>query len=404
MRTCTLPTPMYFVVGLLHLGCDAHPGDNSGVEKLGDINAGGNVDAGSGCSEFVFPEGVSITSVPCPRDVCGVNGAWLGQHVAFRELALDGTPNAQNLRIKSFQSATNDPLQIHVSGDSLIGQSIDGYQLTGKQLIGAKLTLVEDTDVPPSQNSPSSQIYVFTIIDVKYPDFWADCTQSDFCPIKKTLLYRFIAKSGNGCDIQMCRPGINPPDGSRSGLAGDAVIFAGDLYDEDSLTVKVADLYSPDNPHGKFNISCLGTAISKLEMLRHTSASQGSLTPVGSRPDRDQRQALLRLLTGDYCGDGSLYTQNGIPIKLVFNNPLYRPTEASGYRYDFGGTVDAGWNGTRATCIGTPRWTEIDAESIKRACYRFSRQPLLDCADRETDAFFTSMNPPADAGVADASP
>lgn len=397
MRTWTLPTPMYLVVGLLNFGCDANPGDQSGAERPGGISASGTMDAGSMCSEFVFPESPLLTSVICPRDVCGVNGAWLGQHVPFRELALDGTPNAQRLSIVDFRSASNDLLQTQVSGDSLIGQMIDGHQLTGRQLRGATLTLKEDTGVP---NPPT---YILTIIDVLYPDFWADCSQSEHCPNRTTKLYRFVARSNSGCDIQICRPGINPPDGSRPGLAGDAVIFEGDSYDENSLEVNVATLYSPDNPHGKFNIACLGTAISKLEMLRHTSASQGSLTPSDLRPDRNQRQTLLRLLTGDYCGNGSLYTQNGIPIRLLFNNPLYQPTEASHYQYDSGGTRDARWNETGATCIDTPRLTTIDAATIKRACSRWGHR-LPDCAAGETDGFMISMNPPADAGVAGASP
>lgn len=75
----------------------------------------------------------------------------------------------------------------------------------------------------------------------------------------------------------------------------------------------------------------------------------------------------------------------------------------SDYQSGAGDIRDARWDETGATCLGRPRLTTIDAATIKDACDHAGHH-LPDCAAGETDGFLISMNPPADAGVADASP
>jgi hypothetical protein len=179
-------------------------------------------------------------------------------------------------------------------------------------------------------------------------------------------------------------------------LSGDALIFQGDLYDEETYQVSITPTsYNQisNNPKGIFNIACIGSAISKLHLLRHTSASQGENISSNLQPDELQRQALLRLLTGDYCGTGNLFIQNGIPIHLEFNNSPYQPTTDSKFEIDnHSDSIDARWDHTGATCIGIPRLGVGVLDQIKSTCKAVGHA-LPDCARSAASSDAVSANP-----------
>lgn len=110
----------------------------------------------------------------------------------------------------------------------------------------------------------------------------------------------------------------------------------------------------------------------KLHLLRHTAASQDEqhTTTLG------QRQAVLRMLTGDYCGIGYPFTVNGHPLRYTFAQP-WEPR----YPALFGDQVkvvaiDALWDPSGARCIGTPRLGAEHRGEIEARC----GHTLDDCA------------------------
>jgi len=202
--------------------------------------------------------------------------------------------------------------------------------------------------------APEIREYSLTINNIVNTPFWAqpDGRSNTF------QSYVFSAKSlTDKCDIEICKPELSN-NSEFPGISGSAVIFRGDLYNND-YTVQS----SPPDPSAYnsdvFNIACFGTTLSKLHFLRHTSASA---RPAGANiPTIPQRQTLLKLLAADYCGngipftsDGISFTINGLPIALEFANSYYKLTNESGY-IGQPSSIDALWNGNGATCIDNPR-------------------------------------------------
>src|SRR5690606_26718795 len=82
-------------------------------------------------------------------------------------------------------------------------------------------------------------------------------------------------------------------------LAGAAAGLGGEAYDLDSKTV------APKDP-GWITVASAGSAAAKLRLLGYG--------PQSSETTPDQRQATLKMITADYCGDGTSYTENGTPV------------------------------------------------------------------------------------------
>jgi hypothetical protein len=128
----------------------------------------------------------------------------------------------------------------------------------------------------------------------------------------------------------------------------DALIFRGDRYDPVSAKITTGiDSW--------INIACAGTAIAKMHLLRHTLAgSEGPFSTTVS-----QRQAMLRMLTADYCGDGTAYTVDGHPLRYA---------DAGGWHHAYidlsNGTdrhkVEGVWGPKGAVCLDRPRMVARD--------------------------------------------
>jgi hypothetical protein len=306
----------------------------------------------SGLFGYVSPAPTSVFSVKggdCP-DVggCGLNGSWLGSGVQFRTLHLTaGVPNEQGLQIKEFRKGS-ELLRIDVRGQELLGYSATGTVLQGAALVGAQL-LIEHVTV----KGDIDRTYTLTIEppaklppNPDYTQFWAKCNDPGCVPTPE--LYTFSAMSSDGCEVRICKPGL--ADDFAGSLKGTAVIFRGDLYDDDTYTVSNEP---PATYNGDvFNIACVGTSISKLHLLRHTVATGH---PAHTVPPAE-RTTMLKLFAADYCGIGVPFTEDGLPIKLAFNSPDYTLTDV-GYIFTQPNreTIDAAWTPTGAACIGTSR-------------------------------------------------
>lgn len=293
------------------------------------------------------PATVARIGVPeCPDLGCGLNGAWLGENLPFRELDL-GTgndpstriPNDHGLRIESFRDRLGNALAIDVVNDELLGR-LGTSALAGVKLEGAVLTLV--TAKAPVQR------YFLRIEHVTQTGFWTEscpenkCDASDRFPLY-TITY--TREGGPTKAENLCAPFDPDPTTIDRGIEARVIVFRGDRYDADYTVT------APANTTW-FNLACTGTAISKLHLLRHTRASRRDTTPVRVTSVA-QRQTLLRLLTADYCGVGHPFTTDGHPLRYTFLqtweplSPRFVPSELA--------SVDALWTYDAAVCIATPR-------------------------------------------------
>jgi hypothetical protein len=334
----------------------------------------------------------------CPPYICGLNGTWLGSGVPFR--TLHRSPyrhNEANLSILKFLGPARDrshrePLTLHVDGDRL--------HPTGRDVVEpGSVLLLGPADTPGG--APSQPTYELTITGVddsqKFLVECAGCTRATY------HVYQFSARSlDDDCPLEVCAPRLDDGSNATHNLIGNAVIFQGDFY-EPGYTVRTAA--APGYDDDTFNIACVGTAISKLHLLRHTAASQGGPTdPLP--PPVDKRQALLRMLTADYCGAGHPFTHDGVPLHFGIdlmagydgllnpgpNPPAIDPNTGitvpawSLFRLDQAGgmaSVDALWTADGATCIGTPRQLTADPQiwtKIEAVC-RSVNHPVKHCED-----------------------
>jgi hypothetical protein len=198
-------------------------------------------------------------------------------------------------------------------------------------------------------------------------------------------------KEGGNEKGNLCDPLSEPGEA----VQGRVTMFRGDQYSEPPPGAFRRPGYrgagyvvASDPTSTWFNIACEGTAIAKLHLLRHTAASvfdPRADVPTGSdhaipvppgiptgpivHPRRTtkvpERQALLKMLTADYCGIGFPFTENGHPLSYTFQQP-WQPLfpRTNGSAVPFRGldnvSIDALWNQDGAVCLAVPRLSDIE--------------------------------------------
>lgn len=162
-------------------------------------------------------------------------------------------------------------------------------------------------------------------------------------------------------DLDPATPGIGmprptlcnapPPNGTPNnpvtyyGLQADEnVVFAGDQFKIDSLTVE--DAANDDIA----NFGCAGKTLSKLYLQRVTVHTQ-------PKPDLARRLMFIKMWTADYCNDGRTWTATGAKLEWIYRTTI----PENQFDHDVYPdpalltTVDARWSANGATCLGTPR-------------------------------------------------
>lgn len=126
-----------------------------------------------------------------------------------------------------------------------------------------------------------------------------------------------------------------------------ATLIGDELYDRAAKTV------APDQT-GWFTIACRDEAVYKMKLMNY--GPNDDFTGNGDPATVDQRQATIKMITADYCGDGTSYTAQGTP--LLWQN-------AGGWVdiYPLGQNpaplIEAEWTSSGATCLSNPRHVDI---------------------------------------------
>ncbi len=257
----------------------------------------------------------------CPNWACGQNGPTLNNR-EFHELSeVSATANAEGFHLGPLVQ-NSLVYQVHVIGSQLSANRTGSPTLTGAALIGAYFLIAHESNF-------IVRVYITEVIEVP---LWAGPRKG-----QRTEAYRLMWQEPSGeRRHNLCAkpPTDKPKGGELLNLPGEfTVLFEGNRYDAKSKTLLPAS-------REWFNLGCASHALSKLFLTGHT-------TLTGSAPEA-QQQAVLKMLTADYCGDGTSFTLGGEPLLWKTSN---------GYM-DYFGTphaLEARWNDKGAVCLDNPR-------------------------------------------------
>ena len=282
----------------------------------------------------------------CPSWGCGENSPLLGPH-KMEELSWDGAPNPKSgVRLIGFYfgSPAGAPYDPEVIGDKLVVhlRSNHAITLSGSALVNGYFRL----------SYPATPTTAAGIADLRITSlsnglqFWLGSTKT----VETYQLEYTGADTPAGRYYPLCK---NPPPIAKPGTtlsmveghltpsAYEAILFTGDRYDIDLKNV-TASTYAAAGHW--FNIACAGGALLKLHLNRHTTAS----AEPGFTTTSDQRQTMLKMYTGDFCGTGEPYTEQG--TKIHWTNSL-------GWSSSPGNTTsyESLWDKNGAVCLTTHR-------------------------------------------------
>jgi hypothetical protein len=339
----------------------------------------------------------------CPGWGCNGNSATVGDGIVFDELNVFGVLTEAGIRIRSVKLPDGGPGQLLVKGDHLSvlpKGSPRARPLTGAGLIGTIITIAHTDgrayELKIVEAVDGCQSAVLKTADGKAADgkvadlkkavlrkadakaaeakaaeamaadpnclrFWS--TPEDPVPyytfLVKKISKRFAPKAAlpaacnddreldRGYDTPICL-GTNLDREWKEGVKKSALAFEGDHFDPNTKEVSRGQ-------KGWFNLSCAGTAAAKMHLLRHTEAGSIKSRPPLRKTTFPQRTAMLRMLTADYCSNGSAFTVNGQPLlygdvrKWYPSSPFTSPTDPRVRSFE------GAWGPKGLLCLNEPR-------------------------------------------------
>jgi hypothetical protein len=297
----------------------------------------------------------------------------------FHELNLDHLAEPENhFTLDLFVDQNGGELVPSVTDGQLSGTGSLG-KVSGQALLGAGL-LVTHGDTK----------YIIRIQSVGRVQTWAALPSGAHPALETYVLGWTFAEAPTKELTPLCP---HPPSKDEAlGLnAYDSVIFEGDRIKADSKLV------SSSIEPSWFNIGCAGNTLAKMALTGHTQAD----TALGFTTSTEQRQTMLKMLSADYCGDGTPFTVAGQPLQWADDQGWMKTIPGS--------QLEARWTSNGAACLMKPRvvvhptplsnttfGTPTDLEAaIAAHCPGHQRPPQ--CADEQLTFdgdHLISANPP----------
>lgn len=347
----------------------------------------GTVIGGCGVEEPAAVEGTAVRKIgQCDTDwVCGSNSPEI-DHYGFHELNLKSEQNLERIKIPS---GSDGYAQIWKAGRAytlkVIGSKIYGYlgtrpALYGANLVGAEIRLVID-------GQDGYAIRIDAVRDMHY----AVGSQTDVLGAYAMSWYGF--KDSPDSKRSICAPPtilnaaakapkestaviIYPPgNGELLGMQPhETLVFEGDRFDARAKTM--TDRADVD----WFNLGCAGHTLAKMHLTRHTIASSSDAYGISSK----DRQATLKMMVADYCGDGTPFTVAGEPLRWKGGLVGF---------YTFPSSLEARWTNEGAQCLYEPRLRhtsstlapQLFGPDIDKAIHDHCSIPL--CSDLDANNF-----------------
>jgi hypothetical protein len=274
---------------------------------------------------------------------CGANSATLGDGIVFDELDLSGAPSSAGVSILSVSAPTGvGPAWIGVVGAELHVKDGAGADLAHSAALGTSIWL-----------AGGGSLFELKLLEIDEIPFWA-IPEVGIVETYRFGFRRWDEPQNKFHDI--CKATKEPR--VLPGVTRHALVFQGDHYDTNLKTVQET---MPGDT--RFNISCMGTAPAKLHFLRHTAA--GGLD--GYTTSVDQRQAMLKMLVADYCGDGKPHTVDGQPLNYMDARRAYPEPPLDGSTLN-SALIESVWKSSGALCLSRQRRPDFPAACTLRAC------------------------------------
>ncbi len=293
----------------------------------------------------------------CPMFICGENAPTAGDNLIFDELDLFGRPNHAGVAlIGANLGSTGEPVWLEIWGDELYAFGFWTWAwYSGYALIGTEIHL---------QRVPTGELFDLRLADYNRQTVRFLAGSNDLVPV-----YDFQARLASDPNklFHVCNNALLATDETWSGLPHHALMYRGDKYDHSKKVV-------PNDPaDGWAFLACNGSAATKMQLYRHTySGGFPSGRPEGSpvfMTSLDERTALLKAITDDFCGTGApQFTVAGTRLAFATAREPWRfPSPYPSVR-----SIEALWGPTGALCIDEPRlaaagWPRADVEN---ACGR----------------------------------
>jgi hypothetical protein len=288
-------------------------------------------------------QSTATSALSCPVWGCGTNSATVGDGLLFDELDPSGVqPNIGGLYVVGARTVGGTAVRIRVDRDRMSAIALDGSRaFTGQELVGTIITL----------KHPINGMYEVLIAAVhdQTLQFWAGAHL--FVPFYELMTRRL----GEAKFVEYaCKYDVLAADPAWTGVEHSALVFQGDHYDAEH---KLVFDTTPSDP--RFNIACAATAPAKMHLLRHTRA--GSYDAYGVQTyatTAKERQAMLKMITADYCGTGHSFTRDGQRLSYTDSNGWYALGSCT--------AVESIWTADGAKCLDQPRFAT--AGEIKDEC------------------------------------
>lgn len=186
--------------------------------------------------------------------------------------------------------------------------------LSGADLVGAKIVF---------EMVNTAQVVHLEILDV-------DANVASWATGAPPQTFYRASYFDKGVPTPLCQG--NNPDAQWFTLISD------ELYDP------VTHAISPAN--GAVTVACVGQAAAKMKLFDYHPRGTKQATV-------DQRLATLRMITADYCGDGTSFTQAGVHVAWRNLGGEVQPPYAEK-------SMEAYWGPNGAICLTRPRVVAID--------------------------------------------
>jgi hypothetical protein len=291
------------------------------------VGLGVGLAASAGCAMESSPLAEVVSAATeCDVTRCGTNSPSIDGR-GFHELNVNHLPNAQGIHLVTFVKGGNS-YQARVVRGRLLASNGSGT-FGGIWLIGGQLIVEEE----------NGHQFAITIEDVGTIHYWA--ARPGVLPATLETYNLDWQPVGLGQRQPLCgNPVLDPRDQVGGGLLGmtalTVVMFEGDRIDSDKKTVSTT--IDPT----WFNLGCAGHAIAKLALTGHTEAARND----GYVTTTQERQAMLKMLVGDYCGRGVAFTGPG--ERLYWRDDRHWMD----YLGPVHPVVEARWTPSGAACLG----------------------------------------------------
>lgn len=290
-----------------------------------------------------------LGSDDCQGPECPTNSPMIDTYV-FHELSLDRTvANDQGFRVNKFLIGGQDhELQVR---DGQIRGELDGTIVSGAALQGAQLWLERQ-----------GEIRVLRIARVDLVAMWTQPI-AVLGPEIEAYKIEWSALSPQGvpewrdlCAAAKLPPGhpdlnrYNGPPQPSPVLNYQTFVFEGERIN--AQTREIWD-YQPT----WFNLGCAGHALMKMQLTGHV----GAAASLGFETTLAERQTMLRMLSGDYCGTGHPFTVPGMSVRWK-DDRYWLPYPTAAGRLN----IEARWQPSGAACLNDPR-ADVHGNDATRA-------------------------------------